>query len=165
MTRPPSRVRIRTADLTTQDASTVGGLVRAYLVQTEQEKAERGLAEVPGTLGLPDSYLPEVTETARAYDGYLALLAEMDGTAVGVAVVRSDAPTAEIKRLWADPEMRGRGIGAALLDAAIAACPESVRLSVWDWRRPAIGLYESRGFERVEPWDPRPRLICLQRAR
>lgn len=165
MTRPPSRVPIRTADLTTQDASTVGRLVRAYLVQTEREKAERGLAEMPGILRLPDSYLPEVTETARAYDGYLALLAELDGTACGVAVVRPDTPVAEIKRLWADPEMRGRGIGAALLDAAIAASPGPVRLSVWDWRRPAIGLYESRGFERVEPWDPRPRLICLQCGR
>ena len=138
--------------------------MRAYLVQTEHEKTERGLAELPGSLGLPDSYLPEVTDTARMYDGYLVLLAEIDGTACGVAVVRPGT-AAEIKRLWADPEMRGRGIGAALLDAAIAAYPGPVRLSVWDWREPAIGLYESRGFERVESWDPRPRLICLQRGR
>jgi ribosomal protein S18 acetylase RimI-like enzyme len=82
---------------------------------------------------------------------------------VGVVIVRVDGGEAEIKRLWADPNLRGRGLGSALLDAALALTTGRVRLSVWEWRAPAIRLYESRGFERVASWDDREGLICMER--
>jgi ribosomal protein S18 acetylase RimI-like enzyme len=157
-------VHIRAADLTTADASDVSRLVRDYLLQTELEKTERGLGSMRDADDLPESYRREVADTALAYSGYLVLLAEIDAVPVGVTVVTPASPAAEIKRLWADPSARNRGVGAALLDAAVAASAGAVQLSVWDWRAPAIRLYESRGFTRVPSWDEREHLVCLRRA-
>jgi GNAT superfamily N-acetyltransferase len=44
----------------------------------------------------------------------LFLLARLDGEAVGCGAIRTlDPETAEIKRMWVDPTVRGRGIAAA----------------------------------------------------
>ena len=61
-------------------------------------------------------------------------------------------------------DARGRGVGSALTDTAIAATAGPLRLSVWDWRSAALRLYGSRGFERVASWDERPRMVCMERA-
>ncbi|WP_181157490.1 N-acetyltransferase [Microbacterium sp. MYb62] len=86
---------------------------------------------------------------------------------VGVVVLSVSDDVAEIKRLWTEPEVRGRGVGSALLDAALhdaaALGVAQVRLSVWDWRGGPMRLYESRGFERVPSWDDRERLVCMVR--
>ncbi|HEY8318534.1 MAG TPA: GNAT family N-acetyltransferase [Amnibacterium sp.] len=68
-----------------------------------------------------------------------------------------------MKRLWADPARRGLGVGSALLDTVLDRRTGTVRLSVWDWRHDAVRLYKSRGFRRVPSWDPRPRLLCMER--
>lgn len=70
----------------------------------------------------------------------------------------------EIKRLWVDPRARGQRVGSALLDAACySANSLPMRLTVWDWRDDAIGLYRSRGFVAVPTWDRRPRLVCMEK--
>lgn len=38
----------------------------------------------------------------------------------------------------------------------------AVRLSVWEWRRGAIALYERLGFTVTESWDERDRLVCME---
>jgi ribosomal protein S18 acetylase RimI-like enzyme len=47
---------------------------------------------------------------------------------------------------------RRRGVGTALLDAAVAWAREAVfgklELHVFPWNEPALGLYETFGFER-----------------
>jgi ribosomal protein S18 acetylase RimI-like enzyme len=91
-------------------------------------------------------------------------LAEIDAEAVGVAIATNVGTTTEIKRLWAAPHVRGRGIGSALLDTILQDSRGVVRLSVWDWRTQATRLYESRGFVTVPSWDARPRLVCMERA-
>src|SRR5262249_40910961 len=46
------------------------------------------------------------------------LIAYLDDLAVGCGALRRlDAATAELKRMYVDPSVRGRGIGRALLDA------------------------------------------------
>lgn len=160
-------VVIRQADLAGADASAVGAAAREYLRQTEQEKAERGLSpSLAGDALLPRSYQDEVDDPRKAYEGCRVLVAEVDHEVVGVVVVKPHGEGAEIKRLWAAPHLRGRGISSALLDAAIAehSGTDVLRLSVWDWRTGAIRLYESRGFERVQSWDGRDRLLCFQRS-
>lgn len=154
--------RVRPADLT-QDAPAVSAAVHAYLAQTEAEKRrESGAAGGSGT-AVPERYRPEVEDPSSAYDGCRVLVAEVDDAVVGVIVSRANDGFTEIKRLWADPRVRGRGVGSALLDAAIEAAEGEVRLSVWEWRERAIGLYLSRGFDQVQGWDPRPRLVCMIR--
>lgn len=156
-------VNVRPADLSGEDAVFVGAAVRAYLEQTEIEKAAE---HVPGASGsLPERYLPEVEDPRAAYAGYAVLVAEVGGAAAGVVVRNPGDGVSEIKRLWAAPEFRGGGVGSALLDAAIVDSAGDVRLTVWEWRAAAVGLYESRGFALVESWDPRERLLCFVRTR
>lgn len=153
---------IRAADLRGADAVAVGRLVEDYLRQTESEKVAHGAAPAPASDALPDAYRREVDDPADAYGDCRVFVAELDGEVVGVVVLRPDAEGVEIKRLWASPEVRGRGVGSGLLDAAIAAGSGDVRLSVWDWRGDVIRLYESRGFVRVPSWDARPALVCMR---
>lgn len=138
-------------------------LVRTYLLQTEAEKVEYAEASPAGLAALQPSYEREVSDPVAAYADCTTLLAMTEQGPVGVVIVRVDGGEAEIKRLWADPNLRGRGLGSALLDAALALTTGRVRLSVWEWRAPAIRLYESRGFERVASWDDREGLICMER--
>jgi GNAT superfamily N-acetyltransferase len=160
-----TRPLVRRAILSGPDTAKVGRLVEAYLRQTEHEKAEH----LPGAAfsdddELPASYRAEAASPDAAYAGSSVYLAELGSAAVGVAVLRRAEDATEIKRLWADPGARGRGVGSALLDAVLQEHREPVRLSVWDWRNAAIRLYLSRGFIRVPSWDARPRLICMERA-
>ena len=155
---------IRPADLSGPDAVVVSAAVGAYLRQTEAEKRREGLApRHDGGDALPGRYRAEVDDPAAAYAGFPVLLADVDQVTMGVVVLARLDGAAEIKRLWAAPAARGRGIGSALLDAAVAAAEGPVRLSVWDWRAAAVRLYESRGFVRVPSWDGRDRLICMMR--
>jgi putative acetyltransferase len=113
---------------------------------------------------LPARYRAEADHPESAFGNASVYLAEIDAGAVGVAIARNDGAATEIKRLWADPHVRGRGIGSALLDAVLQDSRGVVRLSVWDWRMQAKRLYESRGFVTVPSWDARPRLVCMERS-
>lgn len=141
----------------------MGRLVEAYLRQTEREKAAHLLGTFSANDELPVSYRAEAENPDAAYAGSSVYLAELGSTALGVAVLKRTGGATEIKRLWADPGARGRGVGSALLDAVLEEHPEPVRLSVWDWRSDAMRLYVSRGFARVPSWDERPRLVCMER--
>lgn len=160
------RLSIRVRESTWDDADTtaVSELVRTYLLQTEAEKIAHGEAESSAPLtALPRRYEREVADPGAAYADCTTLLAVTEQGPVGVVIVRIDGGEAEIKRLWADPDLRGRGLGSALLDAALVLTAGRIRLSVWEWRAPALRLYESRGFERVPSWDDREGLICMER--
>lgn len=163
------RPLIRLADLTGPDAIEVGAAVRAYLQQTELEKSlqEHGSAPDP-VPPLPERYLREVEDPAAAYAAHRVRVALLGARVVGVVVLSVRDEVAEVKRLWAEPAARGRGVGSALLDAALDDAAVlgavQVRLSVWDWRDGPVRLYESRGFERVPSWDDRERLVCMVRA-
>lgn len=157
-------IRVRASQWDESDTTAVSALVRTYLLQTEAEKHERGLAESADALTvLPPRYEREVADPRAAYADCTTLVAVVEKQPVGVVIIRIDGGEAEIKRLWADPDLRGRGLGSALLDAALALTAGLVRLSVWEWRAPAIRLYESRGFEPVASWDDREGLVCMMR--
>lgn len=151
---------IRQAELAGTDAGAVSRLVGEYLRQTESEKVAHGVAAP--TVGLPAAYAAEVDDPLTAYADCAVWVAEIDGEVVGVVVLREVEGETEIKRLWAAPEMRRRGVGSALLDAAVASAGGGVRLSVWEWRTDVIRLYASRGFTPVPPWDARPSLVCMR---
>jgi GNAT superfamily N-acetyltransferase len=89
------------------------------------------------------------------------LWAEVDGRAAGYAQLRVGAappgvPGArpvEVARFYVDAPWHGRGVAAALLDAALRAAAERggdvAWLAVWERNERAIRFYERRGFRRV----------------
>jgi GNAT superfamily N-acetyltransferase len=76
-----------------------------------------------------------------------ALVAELDGRVAGTAVTVPYAPaTAWVAMVLVDPALRGRGIGRALLQRAIANAPPGYTLRL-DATAAGRGLYLTLGFE------------------
>lgn len=156
-----SSMTIRHADLSGPDGEHVGRLIGAYLRQTEREKADHLKLEPPAD-ELPERYRAEVQTPAQAFAGAIVLVAELDGAPVGVAVIHRHPVDTEIKRLWTDSQVRGQGVGSALLDAVLAEVSGTIILTVWSWRMHARKLYESRGFTVVPSWEDRADLVCMR---
>ena len=134
----------------------------------ELEAVRRLFRDYAGTLPFDLAYQGFEQELAGLPQPYAAptgvLLVARDGRArvlgtVGVKRLQDDI--AEIKRLYVDPAGRGRGIGQALLESAIASAARlhysRVRL---DSHRPsmaaAIALYRRLGFAEIEPYGAKP---------
>jgi GNAT superfamily N-acetyltransferase len=86
------------------------------------------------------------------------LIARLGGSAVGCGAVRKiDATTAEIKRMWIDPSVRGRGVGRRLLagleSAATRLGYRLVRLDTSSHLPEALGLYHSSGYSEIAPYN------------
>lgn len=140
-------------------------LLTAYHLFTE---AEKGLA-VGSVDELPDRYRSEIRSPRSAFADDTVVVARDGRAVVGCVVVTAPVEGAsEIKRLWVDPSVRGRGVASALVEGALAHAAESgasrVRLSVWSWRSGAIALYERAGFGVVDSWDARDGLVCMEHA-
>jgi putative acetyltransferase len=139
-------------------------LMAAYHLQTEAEKG----SPVDRVDDLPDRYRAEVEDPRTAFRGQPVLLASVGPVAAGCVVVTAPrGGSCEIKRLWTAPAVRGRGVASGLVEAALAHAAEvgagTVRLTVWHWRAGAIALYERLGFARVDSWEERDGLVCMQR--
>lgn len=87
-----------------------------------------------------------------AIPGVWLTIAELNGRAVGFALVRGVLDEAELLLLAVIPEARRRGVGAALLRGVIADCASrsvvSLHLEVRDGND-AAKLYRSSGFNKV----------------
>ncbi|MGH9599237.1 MAG: GNAT family N-acetyltransferase [Terracidiphilus sp.] len=108
------------------------------------------------------------TEADLARDGfgpnpyYQCLIAEHDGQPAGFAFFFFDystwigRPGIYLEDIFVYPELRGRGIGKALLRrvAAIALEKGCARLKweVLDWNTPAIDFYRALGGEFMDAW-------------
>jgi ribosomal protein S18 acetylase RimI-like enzyme len=79
-----------------------------------------------------------------------------------------EGPTASLYQVWVAPEARGRGIGAALLDAAItwarAHRAHALHLSVTAGDGAAARLYRRTGFVDVGAPEPRPGTALFEQA-
>ncbi len=97
----------------------------------------------------PAAFLPLV-ETAGPeglFDGEVWVACEAGGGgAVGFVATADD----EITWLYVHPDHQGCGIGRRLLRHAVERCGAVVRTEALAGNAPAIGLYESEGFEVVE---------------
>lgn len=100
------------------------------------------------------------------------LVEDDDGAVVatgGVFVPERDPgrpPTAHVVAMWTAPEARGSGLGAAVLDAALAWCRaqglDDVRLHVTEGNALARRLYVGRGFAPTGAWEPLRERSALQ---
>jgi GNAT superfamily N-acetyltransferase len=80
------------------------------------------------------------------------------GRTVGVTAGYTWAGVSEIKQMWVDEAVRGRGYGRALLDAMIAEARLRGVLRIWvasyDFQAP--GMYERAGFVRMAEFQGWP---------
>jgi GNAT superfamily N-acetyltransferase len=77
--------------------------------------------------------------------------------AAGIVCVRTIGPgTAEIKRMYVRPDRRRRGIGRALVDAAVAEMREAgyerIRLDSARFMTEAHSVYRAAGFREIESY-------------
>ena len=84
------------------------------------------------------------------------LVAYLDGRPVGGGGWRShgeDGDTAELKRMYTDPAVRGRGVARAVLGAVERSARDHGRkrivLECGDKQPEAIAMYTSSGYERI----------------
>ena len=110
----------------------------------------------------PGGFAPECSVAAPAArsgsPSGCFLVARLDGRPVGCGAVRKlDETTAEIKRMWIDPSVRGRGVGRRLLSGLEAAAENLgyrlVRLDTSRYLPEALGLYRSSGYTEIARYN------------
>jgi len=133
------------------DVPLIVALIRAL---AEYEKA------APGAVSVTDDLLQEAL--FGPHPSVEALIAETAGSLAGYALFFHNFSSWRGRRglyledLFVRPELRGRGIGKALLQelTRIAAARGCARIEwvVIDWNSPAIGFYRSLGAEPIDGW-------------
>ena len=122
------------------------------------------LAEAPEAFGSRfDDWrdAPEERWRQRLTGDWLNLLADLDGSPVGMAsgFLSADGPP-QLLSMWVAPAGRGHGVGDALIEAIVSWAgqrrPGPVVLSVREDNVAAIALYQRHGFVDAgpEPLDP-----------
>jgi len=98
-------------------------------------------------------------------------VARNDGVAVGcAALVEAGDGTAEIKRMFVDPEARGLGAASRLMDKleeqATKSGLKAIRLETGIYQPEAIGLYRKYGYVEIEPfgsYQPDPLSLFMEK--
>lgn len=99
------------------------------------------------------------------------LIARRGGRAVACGAIRLlDETTAEVKRMYSEPSVRGRGMGRAVLEKLEAVARDlRVRRLVLETgvhQHAAIRLYTRAGFTRVDCWGEyaaAPTSVCYEK--
>jgi ribosomal protein S18 acetylase RimI-like enzyme len=122
----------------------------------------------------PTPDVPTLTERARQMlaAGELTVLLVGEGPD-GLAQMRflsslwSAAPSCCLEELYVAPSLRGRGMGRALLEAAMdvarAAGADRIELNTGETDTAARALYESAGFTNREGGEDGPRMLYYER--
>ena len=103
------------------------------------------------------------------------VVAWLNDAAVGCGAWRPLAPAeaavAEVKRMFVEPAVRGRGISRAILKKletlARADGYSVVRLETGLRQPPALRLYETSGYRRIEPYGryrDDPLSVCFEKT-
>jgi GNAT superfamily N-acetyltransferase len=104
-------------------------------------------------LPLPEAHWRQRSEEAASGTGStIYLAADLDRAPYGMlGAFTPEDGSRHLWGMWVDPSRRGRGVGAALLNAVLAWCqevhpPGPVWLDVNPDQRRAVRLYERQGF-------------------
>jgi GNAT superfamily N-acetyltransferase len=132
------------------DAETIANLVRELALYEKLEHvAKAGAEDFRRHLFGPRPYAE-------------ALIAEVDGEAVGIALffptfsTFRGQPGLYLEDVFVQPEHRSKGIGKALLQRLAQITLERgfgrLEWAVLDWNEPAIGFYRSLGAGALDEW-------------
>ena len=164
----------------------IASLQRAYQILNNSQTGEVSIQRVnvpsPAALAILDEYYEAVHVIKRDKPGDLqALLSEpasamwlakLDEKVLGCVVLRnlpSIPNAAECKRLYVRPAARGRHVATLLLDAleehARNLKLDWIYLDTYDDLKPAIALYEHRGYERCNRYNDNPQATLFMRKR
>ena len=130
-------------------------IARAELIaDTSRALIESLNAELSGIYTTPGAthFRLEPEEVTGARGAFLIVYHE--GTPVGCGAVRLiDAGTAELKRMYVSPSLRGKGLGrrlvAALEAEARALGVRRLVLETGIWQAAALALYRGAGFKPI----------------
>ncbi|MEM9648603.1 MAG: GNAT family N-acetyltransferase [Bacteroidota bacterium] len=110
----------------------------------------------------------EVTEADLVRDGFgehkqfHCFVAEKDNQVVGIALIYPrystwKGPVVHLEDLIVAQEMRGSGLGSALLNEVVKyghnLGVKRISWEVLDWNEPAITFYEKKGAKVMRDWD------------
>ncbi len=151
-----------------QESSLVNGFTLAQAQSAEQINQVRELfLEYAKSLGFSlcfQNFDRELAELPGDYapPGGLLLLAEHGGGLAGcVAMHRLDEESCEMKRLYARPAFRGKGLGRLLAETAIGkarsiGCRRMRLDTVEPLMKTAVELYRRLGFKEIAPYRANP---------
>jgi len=132
-------IEIRRAALTSPDAARLIAALNTELTATFPEPGATHFSLTGAQVGVGEGAF---------------VVAYLDDIAVGCGAVRGlDETTAELKRMYVEPSLRGRGIGRAIVEAlereARLLGVTRVVLETGTRLAPAIKLYQAMGYARI----------------
>lgn len=111
--------------------------------------------------GYPDEWIAwwrdDLTYSVERFARETILVADLEGEIAGVVSISGGADEAELEGLWVEPSQIGRGVGRALLAAALDAARAAGAAHMVIVSDPhAVGFYERAGARRVGWVESRP---------
>jgi GNAT superfamily N-acetyltransferase len=121
-----------------------------------EDEAERLYGDREGTIHDVSADPDEMRPPSGGF-----LVVRRDGSAIGGGGFKQlDGRTCEIKRMYLEPEWRGKGLSRALLEAIEAAARDAgyavARLDTGDRQPSAKRLYDGAGYRRIGDYNGNP---------
>jgi ribosomal protein S18 acetylase RimI-like enzyme len=140
------------------ELTSAAALFRAYAKALPVDLAPQGFSQE--LAALPGVYAPPAGEL---------LLAKRGDHVLGCIALKPLEPPriGEIKRLFVRPQVRGKGVGKALVEAVMITAKQSgyseIKLDTLPEMAGAIALYKAAGFTTIPPYGshPYPGLVTL----
>jgi GNAT superfamily N-acetyltransferase len=155
--------------------STMAGQFEVAVADACSDDATRLIAELSAKLSRRYEHVDDGSGHFRPEDASVPrsifLIGRLDSRPVACGAVRPlVGDVGEVKRMYVDPAVRGRGLSkrllAALEDAAHRMGYAALRLETGDRQPEAIRLYESAGYHRIEPFGihiDSQRSVCFEK--
>lgn len=145
------------ADVTFDHVDATGAEARAAMTSYFAELDAR----FPGGFDAAGAFADDAGIFAPPGGAFVVVRDADGGTVVGCGgLQRIDATTAEIKRMWVDPSVRGRRLGRRLLDhleeTAAARGYTGVILDTNATLTEAIAMYTAAGYTPTERYNDNP---------